>query len=599
MVGGHHAPTKRLVASWVRVREGIPVDTAGREQAQEQLLARAWTRSRAFGLDQGAPLELPFHAGVESDNRFTRTARPVLDYLGDLLPGCGTAAVLLDAQGCILARVCDDDSLLRRMDSGSSVPGFVWREEYAGCNAVGIALEERLPTWTSGQDHYMEVLRDLSCAAAPIINPLSQRLEGVLDLTANLTFAHPLMLPLVIQAAKSIEDRLVAAGSATEQLLLRRFLSATRRPGQMVLVLSERSELSTKAAARRLSPSDRAVIAHAASEQVNGTDGNTFELALADGGAVSVRCESIEAEGRRVGSAVTITSRDAGHTARRSPAVTPGSLRSISQSPGFLGRSSASQSVRHDAGELATAAFPILISGESGVGKVHLASIIGRSLRNVLLLDARTYSDEGERALLRELSAFVHTARTCVIVRNIEVLSDYVLRELDSVARVAQENGSRVINTTTSTTDVTRGNRLPIGIGINIPPLRERPEDIWDLTPALLARKGSNIRTSAPVLEAFMRHPWPGNVSELDTVLSAMLHRCRGSQLTLADLPVQYHRGSRRLRRIEHVERAAIVQALAEAGGNRTKAAGILEIGRATLYRKMRVYGLGPDSVAI
>jgi transcriptional regulator of acetoin/glycerol metabolism len=78
-----------------------------------------------------------------------------------------------------------------------------------------------------------------------------------------------------------------------------------------------------------------------------------------------------------------------------------------------------------------------------------------------------------------------------------------------------------------------------------------------------------------------------------------MLHRCHGSELTLADLPVQYHRGGRRLRRIEHVERAAIVQALAEAGGNRTKAAGILEIGRATLYRKMRVYGLGPDSVAI
>jgi transcriptional regulator of acetoin/glycerol metabolism len=592
-------PTKRLVAWLVNEREGIPVDTAGRAQEQEQLLARAWTRSRACGLDQGAPLELPFHAVVETDNRFTRTARPVLDYLGDLLPGCGTAAVLLDAQGSILARLCDDASLMRRMDSGNSLPGFVWREEFAGCNAVGIVLEERVPAWTSGQDHYMEALRDLSCAAAPIINPLNQRLEGVLDLTANLTVAHPLMLPLAIQAAKSIEDRLVAAGSVTEQLLLRRFLEASRRPGQMVLVLSERSELSTKAAARRLSPSDRAVIAHAASEHVDGADSHSFDLALTDGGAVSVRCETIEAEGRSVGSVVTIASRDAGHATRRGPAVTSGSSRSISHSPGFLGRSSASQSVRADAGELATAPFPILISGESGVGKVHLAGIIGRSLRSVILLDARTFSEEGEQAFLRELSALAHKAHTCVIVRNIEGLSDHVLRELGSITRVAEENKSRVIATATSTIDVKRGNRLPIGIGIHIPPLRERPEDIWDLAPALLARKGSNFRTSAPVLEAFMRYPWPGNVSELDTVLSAMLHRCHGSELTLADLPVQYHRGGRRLRRIEHVERAAIVQALAEAGGNRTKAAGILEIGRATLYRKMRVYGLGPDSVAI
>ena len=185
---------------------------------RRDVIDRAWARSMMCGLNPGSPLDLPFAPPFDSDSTFTRAARPVMDYLGGLLPGSGTAAVLLDADGKLLVRVCDDPSLTRRMDDGSSLPGFVWSEEYAGANAVGIALEERVPTWTSGQDHYLEALRDLACAAVPIINPLSQRVVGVLDLTAQLSAASLLMLPMALQAARTIEQRLVDAAQDVHEV---------------------------------------------------------------------------------------------------------------------------------------------------------------------------------------------------------------------------------------------------------------------------------------------------------------------------------------------------------------------------------------------
>jgi transcriptional regulator of acetoin/glycerol metabolism len=93
-------------------------------------------------------------------------------------------------------------------------------------------------------------------------------------------------------------------------------------------------------------------------------------------------------------------------------------------------------------------------------------------------------------------------------------------------------------------------------------------------------------------IQSLMRYDWPGNVRELDDLVRALLSRKRTTDIVVADLPPDYQRSNRRLRRIDLVERAAIARALQEAQGNKTKAAEALEIGRATLYRKIRAYGL-------
>jgi transcriptional regulator of acetoin/glycerol metabolism len=359
-----------------------------------------------------------------------------------------------------------------------------------------------------------------------------------------------------------------------------------------VLALSDRTELSNNAATRLLDASDRALLAHASSEKLPGSR----EITLSDGSTVVAHFDDIESEGRVIGSLVTIEAQEP-RPVRHSRTQTR--TRTGSSASEYVGRSASSNAIRSDAQTMSDATFPLLITGEAGVGKLRLAKIIARAQDRVVMLDARSYTPEEERGLLREVSALSRQSNMCVILRHVNTVPADVLQEVGALARAAEKSGSRVIATATSTGSTGQDMHVPIGVRLYIPALRERPEDILDLVPHLLARQESPARLSPAVLQTLLRCDWPGNVRELDMVLAGMVHRSGQRELTLADLPAHYQRGTRKLRRIEQVERTAILQALSEADGNKTQAARILEIGRATLYRKMRIYGLGDGDLGI
>ncbi|NPV69017.1 MAG: sigma 54-interacting transcriptional regulator [Firmicutes bacterium] len=136
-----------------------------------------------------------------------------------------------------------------------------------------------------------------------------------------------------------------------------------------------------------------------------------------------------------------------------------------------------------------------------------------------------------------------------------------------------------------------------------VPPLRERVEDIPMLVEALLTEICSNLgrtsdmRVRPDAMDIIIRYRWPGNVRELRSVLetSVALHSA-GSELTPDDLP-QYlkasvegsgHNVPASLKgSIETLERSMVLQALSSAGGNKAKAARALGIHRSVLYRKL------------
>jgi DNA-binding NtrC family response regulator len=141
---------------------------------------------------------------------------------------------------------------------------------------------------------------------------------------------------------------------------------------------------------------------------------------------------------------------------------------------------------------------------------------------------------------------------------------------------------------------------------IEIPPLRERPGDISLLTSHILERIGAErgrppCAVDDEALALFERYAWPGNVRELQNTLQRLSllagERAIGAALIESDpvlrrtlLPPRETDAARFS--LRSGEKEQLQAAIAAAGGNRKKAAGLLGISRATLYRKLRENGI-------
>ena len=141
-------------------------------------------------------------------------------------------------------------------------------------------------------------------------------------------------------------------------------------------------------------------------------------------------------------------------------------------------------------------------------------------------------------------------------------------------------------------------------MSIRVPPLRERPEDI----PVLAAHFLSQFRTEfarGPVVFAeetrrkLLSWAWPGNVRELRNALERAVLLSEGGEIQSEHLFPDAAPAARRAsagaadRSLRGMERSLIEQVLAEAGGNRSEAARVLGVNRATLYNKLKAYGIG------
>jgi len=157
-------------------------------------------------------------------------------------------------------------------------------------------------------------------------------------------------------------------------------------------------------------------------------------------------------------------------------------------------------------------------------------------------------------------------------------------------------------------------------VPIEIPPLRERREDIEPLATFLLARvaarQGRALRFSPDVLRLLLEHAWPGNVRELENALEYAVAVCKGQTVLPEDLPAEVRAepgapfvalepvagarapavagrgsGSRRAE-ADAVDTARIRGALEACHWKRHEAARILNVSRTTLWRRMRELGL-------
>ena len=141
---------------------------------------------------------------------------------------------------------------------------------------------------------------------------------------------------------------------------------------------------------------------------------------------------------------------------------------------------------------------------------------------------------------------------------------------------------------------------------ITLPPLRERPEDLELLAQHFLKLfAGSGSQRPVPqiteaTLEILRRYSWPGNIRELRNVLERALILSDGQWITPDLLPPELQEAVARRQGttagdfdLASVEKAHILKVLRATGGNKTRAAELLQIAISTLYRKLEEYGIG------
>nr|WP_311765258.1 GAF domain-containing protein [Streptomyces zingiberis] len=180
--------------------------------AVHPLIGESWARMLRLGLDpdRGAPAGLLPLEEVERRRRASPLAT-VLPTLREGLVSVADAAlhimVVTDADGRVLWR--DGSARVRRdADRVGLEPGASWAEEAVGTNGIGTALVTGRPLRVHSAEHFVRGHHHWTCAAAPLRDPRTGRLLGVVDVSGPAAGVHPATSRLVVSVARLAESEL-------------------------------------------------------------------------------------------------------------------------------------------------------------------------------------------------------------------------------------------------------------------------------------------------------------------------------------------------------------------------------------------------------
>ncbi|TKB24479.1 sigma-54-dependent Fis family transcriptional regulator [Desulfopila sp. IMCC35006] len=136
-------------------------------------------------------------------------------------------------------------------------------------------------------------------------------------------------------------------------------------------------------------------------------------------------------------------------------------------------------------------------------------------------------------------------------------------------------------------------------VQLNLPPLRERKDDIPLLTSHMIEKFNHKFKkkikaVSSDVTKLFLLHTWPGNVRELENTIEHAFILCNQNVITVSHLPIEFQNqfcGPSTFNNLnQDLEAQSIERALEQTEGNKAKAARMLSMSRRTIYRKMDKY---------
>jgi transcriptional activator for dhaKLM operon len=563
--------------------------------------------------------------------------------------------LLVDGAACVLD-ILGDRPMVEELERRGMRPGAYWDEGHMGTNALALALLEAVPVQVVGAEHYFQAYHDLTCSAAPI-HDVHGRIVGALGMAGPHDAACSHTVAVVMAAARAIGNQLQTDMYLQEaNRRLAELNSVFGAISEGVMSWSQNGQIThiNAQAGEILGIKPQAVLGRPLTEVLQlppiVTEAVRSEEALRDVEA------SFEVNGRTVDCMVSLQPIFEG---LRGPVGYIATLRPIERVrklvqrlvgaqatltlDDVLGESVGMQRARRQARLAARGTAPVLLRGEDGIGKNPLARAIHNESERaagpfiainclaipheLMVSEFLGYEGGAFSGALAEgrPSKFELADGGTLFLDEVESLTlemQAALLQVIETGHVMRLGGTRPIPVdvriiAATSTDLEQ--RVAEGsfradlyycLGvfiIDLPPLRERVEDIPLLVERFLARITERMDRPAFIdeeaLAVLKRYPWPGNVRELENVLERALTLSEDGVIRVKDLPTSVRDGRaltpnspfpQPVLSVAEAEREAIIRAGWACRGRVTSMAQQLGISRTTLWRKMKRLNIDP-----
>lgn len=646
-----------VASSWERFLLNRPLPGS----SVRSVVLDSWRRSRSEAVDPacgGAPAASGDQVRLlrESACDLYEAARPVLENLRGILRESGTLIMLSDPSGIIL----DLNGESRARNAGEQInlaPGGCWSEERIGTNAIGTAIATHEPVQIYASEHYCIDVKQWTCAAAPILDPLGRTLLGVVDVSGVKETFHGHTLGLVISAAKQIEGVLARRDAEAHGRLLQHAMDGFSRHGNDCVVLFDHRGriVKTSGSMQQAREMYGVRLPFEAGSQVPALNlglSSDDRRRCAPGWLRPEWLYPVSSRDGELGTLLAIPLGVPRHQTVSMPALNGQGQPEPDVFAEIIGTSTAIVTAKARARRIAPLDLPVLLLGETGAGKevfaraIHKASSkpegpfiavnCGALTRELLASELFGYSEgaftgarrgglpgkfeqaDGGTLFLDEIGEMPLDMQPHLL----RVLQDGVVVRLGDTRE--RKVAVRIIAATNRDLQTDAGvgrfredlfHRLCV-VSLNLPPLRERPDDIDGIIAHLNQRfaekYGCPQKNLAPELLChLLRYRWPGNIRELQNVFEAMFALSDGQHIDGSLLPPHIAAASMNVvlaggevtpamaaGRLAEMERAAICAAVSDARGNLSMAARNLGISRSTLYVKLAAMRKPPPAAA-
>ncbi|MFE2276529.1 SpoIIE family protein phosphatase [Streptomyces sp. NPDC059454] len=278
----------------------------------------SWQRSQSLGIDrEGAAL--PVESDLDPDSRLIRAAAPVLDRLCERFSGVPVTVALVDSQANIVDRR-GGPAGLELMNAASLVPGANVDERFMGTSSVSMVLSTRAPFMVVGHEHFLHSLKELTCVAAPVRDPVGGTVRGAVNLSVPRALADPAMALALQDATERIGERLLELSTSREVELMRSFHRARERGGHAELDLASGELTRGGGPPPRLASQERLALLERAVELISSAGEAFAEVPLAGSRVAVLRRRELH-HGDVEGAAVEVSFEDTGGTGAPVPAT--------------------------------------------------------------------------------------------------------------------------------------------------------------------------------------------------------------------------------------------------------------------------------------